>query len=222
MPLPLTDFGISETNISSFLWFRQPPPGHSTHSECGCIQNSPTDSFCSPAWQQPFLSSLLFSCIGSLCKICNWTFYCFPCLPSYHNGWDWCLISTHSSVVLLLYPGSVCPGLLCTIQSCLLEALLTFWRVFVWDEKGCEWYCCNCFKLKKKYSHIWWLCGFLPLYSCLNWRGIVRMCFDAAPHSLWSLVVFCLKKPSIGNREVCESLDFWFPVTPGISVDLKK
>lgn len=156
VPLPLIDFVVSETNISPVLWFRQPPPGHRTHSECECIQSSldflrnlSNWFFLFSSWQQPFLSSLLFSCIGSLCKICNWTFYCFPCHPSPLNGWDWCLISTQSSVVLLLYPGSVCPGLLCTIQSCLLEALLTFWRVFVWDEKGCEWRCCNRFKLKR-------------------------------------------------------------------------
>lgn len=140
---------------------------------------------------------------------------------SYLNGWGQFLISIHSSVILLLYPGSVCTGLLCTIQSCLLEALLTVWRLFVWDQKGCERHCCNCFKLKR---NILTSCDCVDscfFLSCLNWRGIDWVCFDAAffSYSLWSCLVFYWKNLHREQRDFWES---WFLVTHGTPVDWKK
>lgn len=128
---------------------------------------------------------------------------------SYLNGWGQFLISIHSSVILLLYSGSVCAGLLCTIQSCLLEALLTVWRIFVWDQKGCERHCCNCFKLKR---NILTSCDCVDscfFLSCLNWRGIDWVCFGAASFLTLCGHVWCFtEKTCIGNKEICENLDF--------------
>lgn len=118
-------------------------------------------------------------------------FLFFSHRPSYLNGWDRFLISIHSSVVLLLYPRSVCTGLLCTIQS-LLEALLTFWRVIVWDEKGCEWHCCNCFKLKR---NILTSCDCVDscfFLSCLKRNRLSMFWCSLFSYSLWSRLVFYL------------------------------